>query len=246
MPSSRSPRLPFALLVICLLLGPATAAAQDEQIQETRSVESFTEIELSIPGTVHLRQGTPRSVAVEGQKKVLDRLVIVVDGETLEIRSEESGMAWLDWFSDDELEGNVNVYVTAPTVTTLSIAGTGDIVGETPIEGASLELQNAGVGNFDLNLDVDHVAVEVAGTGHTQLRGTAPTFSANIAGTGNVQATDLRVDSADVSIAGTGEVRLHVRDHLSSKIMGTGDVRYRGSPQVDTSVVGSGEVAALE
>lgn len=234
----------FLLAGLVLVLSAGPAIAQDDPSRQTREVASFTGIGFSVPGTVHLRQGEPQSVEVEGPAKVLDRLETVVEDGTLHVRSEEE-RSWLDWFGSD-VDERIDVYVTAPTIERLSVAGSGDIVGETPIQSASLRLENAGSGGFDLAVDADEVRLSIAGSGDTRLRGRGGDLSVDIAGSGDVEAADLEAAAVDVRIAGSGNVRVHATNRISAQIMGSGDVRYRGQPEIDSSVLGSGGVRPLE
>jgi hypothetical protein len=244
--ASRAARLGRLMLIAAVLMAPWVAAtAQQDVGRETRSVEAFTELSFSVPGTVYLRQGEPQSVEVEAPQKVLDRLETEVDGDELEIRSEGKGN-WFSWFGGDGFDGEVKVYVTVPTLSEISIAGSGRIVGETPIEGASLEVQNAGSGEVDLTVQNDEMEVNIAGSGTIRLRGTSGSFEASIAGSGDIEAVELETATAEVSIAGSGDVRLHVTDRLEASIMGSGDVQYRGSPELETSSMGSGDVEPIE
>ncbi|MFP4227752.1 MAG: head GIN domain-containing protein [Salinivenus sp.] len=240
-------RVGCLLLMGLLVVSWRGAVAQDEPTRETREVAAFTEIGFSVPGTVHLRQGEPQSVEVEGPQEVLDQLEVVVEEQTLHIRSEGSG-SWLRWIfgTSDRLETPVDVYVTVPTIEGLSVAGSGDIVGETPLQSSSLTLRNAGAGGFDLDLDTDEVELQGAGAGTTRLRGRTERFSAEVAGAGDVEAAELRTTTADVSVAGAGSLRLHVTDRLSAQVMGAGNVRYHGDPDVERNVMGGGTVEAIE
>jgi hypothetical protein len=242
-----------SVLVLCLLfvgmlaVPGQRAEAQEETVRQTKEVEAFVEVAFAVPGTVHLRQGEPQSVEVEGSDATLAQVEVEVEEETLHIRTEGAG-SWLNWFGmrADDPEGRVDVYVTVPTIEGLSIAGAGDVVGETPIRSDELVLRNAGSGRFDLDVEADAVEVQIAGSGTTRLRGRTDRVLAEIAGSGNMEAVELETASAEVSIAGSGNVQLTVTDRLSAQVMGSGNVRYRGSPRVDTSVMGSGTVEAME
>lgn len=219
--------LPRLLLLGLFLCASLPATAQDRE-REQREVASFTEIAYSLPGTLHLRQGDEQSVEIEASSEDLEKIETTIDGETLEIRSEHQS-SWLSWLFDtgDELSGtDIDVYVTAPTVKSLSLAGTGNVVGETPLEGASLEVDIAGTGGLDLTLDVQDLEINIAGSGTTRLEG--------------------YVGTADVSIAGSGNVYLPEVDTLSASIAGSGNVRYSGDPQIESSIFGSGVVRARE
>jgi hypothetical protein len=232
------------VLVVLVLTGLLLAAVAPEapaqdRVREPRDVPSFTEVALSVPGTLHLRQGDPRSVEIEASQDVLDHLETTVDGDRLEIRDESN---FLERMFDEDEWGEIDVYVTAPTIEAIALAGTGRVVGETPIESESLSLDNAGSGEMDLEVSASTLDTRIAGAGHLRLRGTADRVTVRIAGSGTVRALDLTAATAEVKVAGSGDTHLHVTDRLSAKIMGSGDVEYRGAPTIDTSILGSGSV----
>lgn len=235
----------IVLVALMVMIAPSTLAQDRDQVD--RPVGAFDKIEFSIPGTLHFRQGEERSVEVEAPRDVLEQVVTTVEGSDLEIRSEGEG-GWLDWFGgSDHLEGDqIDVFVTASTIEKLSLAGSGRIVGETPVEGESLSLSIAGSGGLDLQVAVKRLDVHVAGSGDSTLRGQADAVSTNTAGSGDIRAEDLNVRTAEVSIAGSGDVAFHVTDQLEAQIFGSGDVRYRGRPSVEVRSLGSGEVHSIE
>jgi hypothetical protein len=55
----------------------------------------------------------------------------------------------------------------------------------------------------------------------------------------------VRSDVARVSMAGSGDATLWVRNELSISMAGSGDVGYYGDPQVSKSSVGSGTARRL-
>lgn len=234
--------VPSLLLSALLLLMSVSVASAQDRVRESRDVAAFTEVGFSVPGTLHLRQGDTRSVEVEASQKVLDHLETAVDGDRLEIRDESN---FFDRIFDGE-GGAVEVYVTAPTIEAVAVAGSGTVVGETPIESSSLSLDNAGSGTIDLEVAASDLRIGIAGSGTLRLRGTADDVEVKIAGAGTVRALDLTTKTVDVQVAGAGDTRLHVTEALEVKIMGSGDVVYRGSPSIDTSILGSGEVRSAE
>jgi len=243
----------FPLLLVALgLLGaglfgaPAPVAAQDTE-RQTRSVDAFTSVTFAVPGTLHLRQGEPQSVDVEAPGDALDRIETVVDGNQLTVQSEnDEGLSGLfDWLTGGGESADtppIDVYVTVPTVEGLSVAGSGDVVAETPIESDDLDLQIAGSGDVESQLAVMRLTVNVAGSGDATLSGRSDEVTIEIAGSGNVRAIDLQAGTASVSTTGSGNTELHVTDRLDARVIGSGSVRYRGEPTVERSIVGSGTV----
>jgi hypothetical protein len=235
---------PAVLLAGLLLLTSVTVAPAQDRTREAREVGAFTEVSLGVPGTLHLRQGESRSVEVEATPKVLDHLETTVDGDELEIRDESNFLERM--FDGDRDWGKIDVYVTAPTFEKIALAGSGAVVGETPIEGSSLDLENAGSGDVELEVTVTDLSASIAGSGTMRIRGTADRVEVRIAGSGTVQAMGLTTATAEIEVTGSGDTQLHVTNRLSARIIGSGDVEYRGSPEVDTSILGSGNVRSVE
>lgn len=243
---------PLSLLLACglvvggLLAGAAPAAAQDAR--QTRSVASFTKVAFAVPGTLHLRQGEPQSVELEGPREALDRVETVVEGGRLRVRSEHGGgvSGLLGWLTgDDDSTPPIDVYVTMPTVEGVSLAGAGDVVAETPIESEQLSVEIAGAGGIEAELTATRLTANIAGSGNLDLRGRADEITVEIAGSGDLRGADLQVAAAKVSTAGSGDTELHVTDRLDARLVGSGDVRYRGQPTLDTNIVGSGNVGPV-
>lgn len=232
-----------SILVVLFLLGTSTLAVAQDRAREAREVPAFTEVAMSVPGTLHLRQGDDRSVEVESTQRVLDHLETTVESGRLKIRDESN---FFERMFDDRDWDEIDVYVTAPTIEAISIAGSGSIVGETPIESSSLALENAGSGDIDLEVTTSDLRTSIAGSGTIRVRGSADEVSVRIAGSGTIDGLDLTTASADIQVAGSGDTRLHVTDRLSAEIMGSGDVEYRGTPSIDTSILGSGTVRSVE
>ncbi len=243
-------RFTFALLFASLLLlTSVTLTPAQDRVREAREVEAFTEVALSVPGTLRVRQGEPRSVEVEASSDVLEHVETTVEGGTLKIRDERDRDGFLKFLFGDgnaEIENEIGARVTVPTIEGVSLAGAGTVIGETPIEAASLDLSSAGSGDMRLAVQVQALEVESAGAGTFALEGTADRVEVQSAGAGTVEALDLTTETATIEIAGSGDIRLHVTDNLSADIIGAGDVEHRGSPTIETSMIGSGEVRSAE
>lgn len=236
-----------AAVLAALLLCPASLVTAQDRGREARSVGSFTEIEYGIPGTLHVRQGDAASVEIEAPEAVRAKVETAVEGAVLEINAEGESGFFGRLFGDSDLDSDeIDVYVTVPTLSSLTLAGSGRVVGETPLRGASLSLSVAGSGDMELEVDAEDLSVQVAGSGGCVLRGRAATLDVNVAGSGDLRAAEVETRRTEVRIAGSGDVEVHATDHLSAQIFGSGDVRYRGRPTIDTNTFGSGDVESME
>lgn len=240
---------PYVLQIVftvALLLGLQETPVAQAQERETREVDDFTQVSVAVPGTLYLSQGETHRVEVEADADVLDRLETTVEGGELKIREERSS-GWLSWLFGRRSSGAAfNIYVTAPSIEELSLAGSGEIVGETPIEGEALSLEIAGSGGIDLDVNGERLQGRMAGSGAMHLRGAVTEINTEIAGSGDIHAEDVEATRGEVSIMGSGDTYVHVQDRLAVNIMGSGDVWYRGSPEIETNIQGSGEVQPLD
>lgn len=126
----------------------------------------------------------------------------------------------------------------------------------------SVELANAGCGDWTIANTRGKLEVSVAGSGDTKAGSAAKAeinlagsgdislqdvsdLEVSIAGSGDVKAAALRGGDLDVSIAGSGGVKItggRARD-IDVSIMGSGDVNFGGeADRVSLSVAGSGDI----
>lgn len=107
----------------------------------------------------------------------------------------------------------------------------------------SLELSNAGCGDWTVANVTGELKVNQAGSGDTTA-GTAGSVSINIAGSGDVDTAAIN-GPLTVNIAGSGDVEAaSVAGAMAINIMGSGDVKVRGGEAgaVAVSIAGSGDV----
>src|SRR5579859_5853012 len=128
-------------LILLLLLVSGFAFAQTK---ETRNVGTFTKISFRVPGKLILKQGSPQSVVMEGDKETLEKIETDVEGSRLVI-GREGKWSWRDWGWRDEKK--VTVYITVKDIEGLSVSGSGDLIGSGKFSTGDLELKVSGSGS---------------------------------------------------------------------------------------------------
>ena len=107
----------------------------------------------------------------------------------------------------------------------------------------SLELSNAGCGDWTVGDVAGKLSLKVAGSGDTHA-GASGEALLRVAGSGDVSAQAVN-GALDVSVAGSGDVNVtSVAGPLSVKVAGSGDVNIRGgkASKMGASIAGSGNV----
>jgi len=205
---------------------------------DTRSfaVADFTKVDLRGSDNVEVSVGPAFSVRATGPAKLLDRLKIERDGDTLKVgRQDRIGIGW------DNL-GHATIHVTMPRIEGAGIAGSGDLRVDRAT-GDRFAGSTAGSGDLTIGaLAVKDADFDIAGSGSIAASGSAEKLSISIAGSGDLAAAGLRATSAKASVAGSGSIRADVDGEASVSILGSGDVDLGAKARCRTSKMGSGTV----
>ena len=237
-------RRPIQVLLAATAGATAVAACGMNRSEEggpetTRAfpVGDFSSIEVAGPYDVRVRTGGKPGVSVKGPEKILDRMVVEVDGGELQIRSKKTGLFGnKSWGS----HSSVVVEVTAPSLEGAAIAGSGDMTVD-QVKGAEFKGAIAGSGSLSVGaLEVQKLKLSIAGSGDINAAGTAAEAKYSIAGSGSVKAAKLDAQALKVSIAGSGDVAAHSAGTADIDLMGSGNVTVTGGAKCTVSKMGSG------
>lgn len=211
--------------------------APGQQIKRNVQVGAFDKVAVAGSHDVIVTVGGAPSVRVEGDSKRIDKMEIVVEGGTLRIRNKEK--SGFSFFSHKG--GSVTVYVTTPTLTGASLAGSGDIKVD-KVDGGDFSGAIAGSGNLEIGaLQARAASFSIAGSGSVRASGKAESVEYSIAGSGDIAAGGLEARRASVSIAGSGDIEGRAMESADIEIMGSGDVVLTGTAKCNISKKGSGE-----
>ncbi len=180
--------------------------------KEVRNVADFQEIDLSGAGTVHYTVGDQVTCEVEIDDNLLEHIVTEVENGVLKIYNQEPIVT----------RRGLTVRITSSNLTGAAIRGAG-----------TLHLRNLQASKFQ---------ADIAGSGDIYLQGQVGDVSASIMGSGNIDAFEVSGETADVSISGSGTVKLNASKKINARITGSGDVFYMGEPQINQTSMGSGSV----
>jgi hypothetical protein len=215
----------------------ASVVPSGKVASESRDARGFSGVAISVPGKVVVRQGEPTSVTLEADDNLLPEIETVVEDGSLKIRFKRklnvSGRA------------TIRLLVVTPTINSLAVAGSGDIVAEA-VRSQALSVSVSGSGDVGIaRLDAQSLKAAVAGSGDIKVAGRVADVSVSVAGSGDVRAERLESRRARVSIAGSGNVSLWAIESLDVTVAGSGDIRYYGDPALSKKVAGSGSLKRL-
>lgn len=218
--------------MICFAAG---FAAGQSSARETRNLKGFSRINYGISGNLEVKLGNEYSVVLEGEKSDLNRIISEVSGDRLTLKHDNMRFGNF---------GKVNVYVTMPSVTGLSVSGSGKAVILDPVRTEDLDLNVSGSGRLvTSDLAVENIDCGISGSGNITIAGgTVKNVDLTISGSGNFSGEEATISMLDVSVSGSGSCTCFVAESIDASISGSGSVYYKGDPSVRARVSGSGRV----
>jgi len=222
----------LALFLIAGAIGKTFA-----QSEETRSVSGYSGVSTGGSFNVHVKIDGTESLKLKGDAEDLRKIETVVENGQLKIRF------YKEWERRHEHIGRVDVYVSAKSLSSVGLGGSGSIDVDGTVKGEKVKVSVGGSGNITTAVEADDLTVSIAGSGNIDLKGKAENSNISIAGSGNLKAPDLKVNGADISIAGSGDIRMEINKSISAHIAGSGSVNYTGNATaVNITSAGSGRV----
>ena len=138
----------------------------------------------------------------------------------------------------------ITIRVTAPSVSSISSSGSGNVTVASPLNSHNLSFNLSGSGSMLLPAVIaSHLEATISGSGNIYINGgTATTESFRISGSGNIEAKHVQAKSAITNTTGSGTIKLNASETLDVTISGSGSVYYSGNPVINTNISGSGRV----
>jgi len=247
----------ISLTLLALLISASFVFGQK---RETRNVGTFSKISFGFPGKLYLKQGSPQKVEIEGNKDVLEKVDIEVEGNRLVIASKEKWFHW-NWGENDDIVA----YVTVENIEGINVSGSGDVIVETKITARELDLKVSGSGSLEGEIQVTgEVEANVSGSGHINLKGKCQNFDSNVSGSGKIFLVANVTERALFGVSGSGKIEAQgtantVKVSISGsgkllaanletnkcdvRISGSGDVEINVKSDLDAQISGSGSVS---
>jgi hypothetical protein len=181
---------------------------------QTRSLPTFSGVELTGSNDVTVRVGRKQSVVVYADDNLLRRVTTEVHAGSLVIGDTPGSFT---------TKSPMSVEVAVPSLTALTLSGSG-IISVAGIEGQSL-------------------TVRLSGSGVLRATGAATRLVVTLAGSGDAQLEQLVARDVRAVVSGSGRILVTATNSLDASVPGSGAIIYSGSPaRVTSSITGSGAV----
>jgi uncharacterized protein YggE len=105
----------------------------------------------------------------------------------------------------------------------------------------------AGSAKLDMqNLDQPELAINISGSGSVQGQGSVDRLSIKVSGSGDAKLADLAMKQLTLKISGSGNVEAGPKDEADISISGSGNIRLlTRPPHLRTHISGSGRITQV-
>jgi len=165
---------------------------------------------------------------------ILDLVETVVEGGILQIRFRSN--------ANIINKPPVLVFVEAKIVQSLETLGSSTIQVLRPTAQPQITLATKGDGHITLTVQSNSVNANSQGSSVIDISGSAQTAQITTQGSAQFNGGQLQIDSAQVSIQGSGRVEIAVTSLVTGTVQGSGVLALRGHPQEQVQTSGSGSV----
>lgn len=199
------------------------------------NVEAFTNLSAMGPDNIVFKTGDRFSIVAQGDAEAVATLSYIVKDGRLAIGRKRDG-----WKLGKD--GNVTITVTAPSLSAIALAGSGDLTAD-KLSGDEIKISLAGSGNLKVaDISGKNLKSTLAGSGDFDIAGKVDAANFSIAGSGDMNAAKLVATDAKISIAGSGDASVNATGNVKASIAGSGNINVTGGATCSSSTVGSGKV----
>lgn len=233
--------IPFVIAVVSLV---SISSCKDwigktgkgEIVTETRTAIGFQSVELRTSANVTIEKSDTFIVEVSDYGNIIEHVSVKVVSNKLLIETDPVSVIL------NNSQAHIRI-VMPDSLISVAITGSGDIT----LEAAFKDLRTlivTGSGNINATQDLDIASLEatVNGSGNITAQGRVKALKTLLSGSGNIVFGNLVAETADCTISGSGNTRVHVTGTLKALITGSGNIEYLGSPVVTEETPGSGVV----
>ncbi len=210
-----------------------TVYGNNKVVTEERNAGYFAGLKVSSGIDVFLKQGSSEAISVEADDNLQEYILTEIRAGVLHVYTE---------VNIREAEKKV-VYVTMKEVNSVRTSSAGDVTGETPVKTDKLELSASSAGNISLEVSANEIDIEISSSGDITLSGNADALEAELSSAGDLNAYNLIVREADISVSSAGDADINVSEKLTARASSAGDINYKGDPKyVDAHSSSAGSI----
>jgi len=218
----------ISLLILFLTIAACTHAQFRRTVYGKGEVETRERTPLNASGLkvstgidVYLKQGNDPELVVEADENLHEHIITEINNGILNIYADVN-------IRDAQQK---KVYVTLKEINSISASSAGDIIGEAPVEADNLIINASSAGDIKIEVNAGVIEANISSSGDVTITGEAEKLEADLNSAGDLNAYNLRVREADVTVSSAGGADIFVTEKLVARASSAGDINYKGDPE---------------
>ena len=196
-------------------------------VKEHRAVGNFDTIVVEGNLNVYIHQAMESAIAIEAGENLIPLIETSILNRTLRVRNNNT----CNFVRGYEQPINVIIFVPDPKYVRLN--GTGNIYSGNTITTDTIKIDNRGMGDINLDLNVKTAYIHIHGGGDINLKGKAIYTEIYGKGTCHIRCGELITDFSYIFSATTGNMYIHTNKDLGAEITHYGNIYYTGNPNIN-------------
>lgn len=220
-------KLLLSALFIIIIASSCTYAQKKASTNKTFPIQSFSSVKSEVIGNVIYTQSKNVSARAEGDKEMVDNLIITDRNGELKIYHDSK------FSTKNKSKKNLTIYLSSPSINEIDVEGVGNWNMKGIVKADNLKIDFEGVGNFEaLELQSHNIIASYEGVGNLILGGTTDFVEVKSEGVGNINTQKLIAKDATVSSSGIGSIKCYASNSVDINNNGVGSITYYGNPTV--------------
>ena len=204
-------------------------------ITDSKVLESFTDINISIPANIKLVIGGEPKISIKACESYIHAIGISVSNNKLLIDGDVCNAK----------NNDIEITISTTEIEDIKISGGASLYSETPLKPDDLDLRVDGSGNISLNVFTNSIDCEINGSSNIIMNGTCKDLDIDINGSGDFKGIGLKSYKAKIKINGSGKASIVVHNRLHATVNGNGEINYSGNPEININISGSGKIEKI-
>ncbi len=218
----------LGLLAIVLVLTSCendSIRASGEVISRDFTFSGYRALEVGGAFEVFVRfSDTEESVRIDANENLQDRLVVRVNGNTLEIRPE----------NNLNIRGNATLraFITTRNLLGINLSGASTLTLEDEWVVGNGSLRLSGASNLTGEVTATQLEICASGASDIDLFGTADELDVDLSGSSDLKDFDLQVQRLNIDLSGSSDAYLSINESIEIDASGSSSLNYRGNPEI--------------
>src|SRR5476651_307900 len=163
----------------------------------TRNVSGYTGVSCGGPFNVFIKIDGTESIKLDVDANVVNDIKTEVENGVLKVEFKDH------WKSHRNIQ-RANIYITAKTLGYLGNSGSGNTTVDGVMSAQNARVALSGSGNIKTAVKSSTLDLSISGSGSIDIKGSTGMADVHIAGSGEVNGKDLKTQTVEARISGSG------------------------------------------